>query len=105
MSRKSPSNSGNGFNDIIGVALLGAALLLLVAQLSFDRNDIAFLTTQLNKPPHNWIGLLGAWLAYGFFFMLGAVAYVLPGLLAVFGVAYLLNFLSYLHERLRWSLL
>jgi S-DNA-T family DNA segregation ATPase FtsK/SpoIIIE len=105
MSRKSPSNSGNGFNDIIGVALLGAALLLLVAQLSFDRNDIAFLTTQLNKPPHNWIGLLGAWLAYGFFFMLGAVAYVVPGLLAVFGVAYLLNFLSYLHERLRWSLL
>jgi S-DNA-T family DNA segregation ATPase FtsK/SpoIIIE len=105
MSRKSPSNSGNGFNDIIGVALLGAALLLLVAQLSFDRNDIAFLTTQLNKPPHNWIGLLGAWLAYVFFFMLGAVAYVLPGLLAVFGVAYLLNFLSYLHERLRWSLL
>jgi S-DNA-T family DNA segregation ATPase FtsK/SpoIIIE len=105
MSRKSPSNSGNGFNDIIGVALLGAALLLLVAQLSFDRNDITFLTTQLNKPAHNWIGLLGAWLAYGFFFMLGAVAYVLPGLLAVFGVAYLLNFLSYLHERLRWSLL
>jgi DNA segregation ATPase FtsK/SpoIIIE, S-DNA-T family len=104
MSRKSP-DSGRGFNDVIGVALLAAALLLLVAQWSFDRNDITFLTTQLNKPTHNWIGLLGAWLAYGFFFVLGAVAYVVPFLFAVFGIAYLLNFMSYLRDRLLWSLL
>ena len=63
MSRKSPSDSRNGFDDVIGVALLAAALLLLVAQFSFDRYDISFLTTQLNKPAHNWIGLLGAYLA------------------------------------------
>ena len=47
MSRKTP-DSHNGFNDVIGVALLAAALLLLVAQFSFDRNDISFLTTQAN---------------------------------------------------------
>ena len=45
MSRKTPSNSAHGFGDIIGVALLAAALLLLVAQWSFDRDDISFLTT------------------------------------------------------------
>ena len=50
MSRKSSSDSHNGFADVIGVALLFAALLLLVAQFSFDHNDISFLTTQLNKP-------------------------------------------------------
>jgi S-DNA-T family DNA segregation ATPase FtsK/SpoIIIE len=105
MSRKSPSDSGRGFNDVIGVALLAAALLLLVAQLSFDHNDVSFLNPSVNKPAHNWIGLLGAWLAYGFFFVFGAAAYLLPPLLAAFGVAYLLNFLGWLRERVRWSLL
>jgi S-DNA-T family DNA segregation ATPase FtsK/SpoIIIE len=105
MSRKSPSDSRNGFADVIGVALLAAALLLLVAQFSFDHNDVSFLTTNANKTTHNWIGLLGAWLAYGFFSVFGAAAYLLPLLLAAFGVAYLLNILGYLRERLLWSLL
>jgi len=107
MARKSGENSNpkNGFNDVIGIALLALALLLLVAQLSFDRNDISFLTTRLNKPIQNWIGVLGAWLAWGSFMLFGAAAYVLPWLAGIFGVAYLLNFMGYLRERLRWSLL
>ena len=38
MARKSgdDSNSKNSFNDVIGIALLTLALVLLVAQLSFD---------------------------------------------------------------------
>jgi DNA segregation ATPase FtsK/SpoIIIE, S-DNA-T family len=104
MSRKT-TDSHDGFNDVIGVALLAAALLLLVAQLSFDRNDISFLTTQVNHSAHNWIKLPGAYLAWGTFLLLGIVGYILPWLLALFGVAYLLNFLGYLRERLRWSLL
>ena len=99
------SHPKNGFNDVIGIALLALALLLLVAQLSFDRNDISFLTTRLNKPIHNWIGLLGAWLAWGSFTVVGAAAYVVPWLFGIFGAAYLLNFMGYLRERLRWSLL
>ncbi len=104
MSRKS-SDSGRGFNDVIGVALLAAALLLLVAQLSFDRYDLSFFKDPHNKPVHNWVGPFGAYLAWGTFLPLGVVGYLLPLLFAVFGVAYLLNFLSYLHERLRWSVL
>ena len=42
MSRRTASGSGNGFADVIGIALLAVALLLLVAQWSFDRNDISF---------------------------------------------------------------
>ena len=104
MSRKTPSDSAHGFSDIIGVALLAAALLLLVAQFSFDRNDVSFLTTQLNKPAHNWIGPLGAYLAWASFIPFGLVGYLLPVLFAAFGLAYLLNFPSHLRERLRWSL-
>jgi S-DNA-T family DNA segregation ATPase FtsK/SpoIIIE len=105
MSRKTGSGSNNGFGDVIGVALLAAALLLLVAQLSFDTHDISRLYLPPAKVTHNWIGPLGAHLAWAFFLTLGLVAYLVPPLLAVFGAAYLLNFLGYLRERLRWSLL
>jgi DNA segregation ATPase FtsK/SpoIIIE, S-DNA-T family len=105
MSRRPASGPGNGFADVIGVALLALALLLLVAQLSFDRNDISFLTTQANHSAHNWIKLPGAYLAWGSFLLLGIAAYLLPLVLAVFGTAFLLNFPGYLRERSRWSAL
>jgi S-DNA-T family DNA segregation ATPase FtsK/SpoIIIE len=105
MSRKTASGPNGGFNDVIGIALLAAALLLFVAQFSFDRNDISFLTTQVNASAHNWIKTPGAYLAWGTFLLFGIVGYVLPWLLVLFGAAYLLNFLGYLRERLRWSVL
>jgi S-DNA-T family DNA segregation ATPase FtsK/SpoIIIE len=105
MSRKTGSGSNNGFGDVIGVALLAIALLLLVAQLSFDRYDLSFFRDPHNKPIHNWIGPLGAYLAWGSFLPFGLVGYLLPWLLVLFGAAYLLNFLGYLREHLRWSLL
>src|SRR5271170_7386580 len=104
MSRKT-ADSHNGFGDVIGVGLLAAALLLLVAQFSFDRYDLEFFKDPHNNPIHNWIGTIGAYLAWGVFLPLGLTAYLVPPLLAAFGVAYLLNFLGYLRERLRWSLL
>jgi DNA segregation ATPase FtsK/SpoIIIE, S-DNA-T family len=107
MSRKSSSSSENGFGDVIGVALLAAALLLVVAQLSFDRHDISWLTTSNEShPAHNWIvGPIGAYLAWGFFLVFGVGAYAIPVLLVVFGLAYLFDFLGYLRERTPWSLL
>ena len=108
MARKSDdaSKSNHGFNDVIGIALiLFIALPLLCAQLSFDPKDISWITTAINKPLHNWIGLIGAWLAYASFCLLGGAAYLLPLLAGIFGVSYLFNIFSYLRERLGWSLL
>jgi S-DNA-T family DNA segregation ATPase FtsK/SpoIIIE len=105
MSQKSGADSNHGLNDVIGIALLAAALLLLVAQLSFDRYDLSSVRVPPNTEIHNWIGTIGAYLAYFTFCPLGIAAYLLPWLAAIFGVAYLLNFFSYLRERLRWSLL
>jgi S-DNA-T family DNA segregation ATPase FtsK/SpoIIIE len=103
MSRKSPSDSGRGFNDVIGVALLLlVALPLLVAQLSFDRYDLSFIRIPVNKPVHNWIGPFGAHIAYASFFIFGIGAYAFPLLVAVFGLGYLFNFWSYLRERRLW---
>ena len=107
MARKSDDapKSNHGFNDVIGIALLALALLLLVAQLSFDRYDLPFVRTPPNKEIHNWIGTIGAYLAWFTFVPLGIAAYLLPWISAAFGVAYLLNFLGYLRDRLRWCLL
>jgi S-DNA-T family DNA segregation ATPase FtsK/SpoIIIE len=103
MSRKA-SDSHRGLNDVIGFALLAVALLLLVAQLSFDRYDLSFVST--SNPPHhqthNWAGPLGANAAYAFFFVFGLAAYILPFLLAAFGIGCLTNFFSYLRERRLW---
>ncbi|HEX5218931.1 MAG TPA: DNA translocase FtsK [Verrucomicrobiae bacterium] len=105
MARKGSSESHHGFADVIGIVLLAAAALLLFAQLSFDRNDISGLTTSPNKPLHNWIGWLGAHFAWIFFIAFGVTAYIVPVLFAAFGVAYLFNFLGYLRERSKWSIL
>ena len=106
MSRKTPSGSARGFDDLIGVALLAAALLLLVAQWSFDPHDISFLYKPAVAKPviHNWIGFLGAYFAWASFIPFGLVAYLLPLLLAMFGLAYLVNFPSHLREHSQWSL-
>src|SRR5690242_5773360 len=107
MARKSgqESNSKNGFNDVIGIALLALALLLLVSQLSFDRYDLASVRVPPNKEIHNWIGTIGAYLAWFTFVPFGIAAYLLPWIFGAFGVAFLLNVLAYLRERLGWCLL
>ncbi|HEY3761908.1 MAG TPA: DNA translocase FtsK [Verrucomicrobiae bacterium] len=104
MSRKT-SDSHHGLNDVIGVVLLGAALLLFIAQITFDQHDLKGLSLPQSQVTHDRIGLLGAYLAWSLFVPFGVVAYIVPPLLALFGAAYLLNFLSYLRERLQWSLL
>ena len=105
MSRKADSGSSRGFDDVIGVVLLHAALLLLMAQLSFDPHDIGYLYNPPIRPAHNWIGPLGSYIAWWVFLLLGVVGYFLPFLIAVFGAAYMFGFLHYLRERLQWSLL
>ena len=105
MSRKPGDNSQNGFADVIGIALLALALLLLVAQLSFDRSDLPYARIPPNREIHNWIGTIGAHLAWFAFLPLGVPAYLLPWMLAAFGSAFLLNFPAYLRERPRWMLL
>ena len=91
-------------NEVVGLLLLMVAVLLFVAQLSFDRNDLSFVRVPPNSHPQNWIGTGGAYLAYATFCPLGIGAYVLPWLIALVGFSYLLNVFSYLREHLRWTL-
>lgn len=93
-----------GVSDIIGIVLMALALLLLVAQLSFDRYDIEANKVPANQMVHNWIGSAGALGANLLFQLCGAGAFVLPLLLLIFGMGYLFEFFAYLRPRWPWAL-
>lgn len=107
MARKSNADtqSHHGLNDVVGLILLGAAALLLVAMLSFDSRDISsnFVATE-KQPVHNWIGPLGAHLADKTFFILGISGYLLPFVLLFLGLGCFFEKFSYLRRRWPWAL-
>ena len=92
-----------GFHDIIGVVLLGLAVLLFVAMLSFEPRDISKTATDHNLTARNWIGPAGAWLAHFFFQAFGAAAFVIPILFLLFGIGCFFNTLHYLQRRWPWG--
>ncbi|MCI0745810.1 MAG: DNA translocase FtsK [Verrucomicrobia subdivision 3 bacterium] len=107
MARKDSSkNSGHrGVNDIAGFVLIALAIMLLLAQLSFERNDIRSNAVPPNPTIHNWIGPVGAHMANGLFFIFGAGAFVLPILLLAYGLSNLIAFLGYLRRRRTWAVI
>ncbi len=80
------------------------AVLLLVAVLSFDRYDLASVRTPPNKPAHNWIGPLGAHMAFLCFRLFGIAGYMLPLAVVFVGLGCFFPSLSYLRRRWPWAL-
>src|ERR1700736_1780379 len=65
---------------------LGAiALLLVLALLSYHKDDASFWNTGDGASVNNWIGPVGAWLAGFFFSLFGRPAYLFPVMLAYAG--------------------
>jgi S-DNA-T family DNA segregation ATPase FtsK/SpoIIIE len=105
MARKDATKSqANALNDVIGIVLGAAALLLLVALLSYDPHDSASNLSPPNNPLHNLGGPLGAWVALITFRVFGIGAFMIPVLLAMYGLGYILEFLAYLQKRWVWGL-
>ena len=105
MARKASANSesSRGFNDIIGVVLMGLAVLLLVALFSYESSDVATNKMPPNLPVRNWIGPFGARLADYCFLWVGAAAYVLPVLLFLVGLGCFFDAFAYLRRRWFWE--
>ncbi len=101
--RESDSNqTSRGYNDVIGITLIAIGMLLMVAQLSYDSWDLRIIHDPPNSPVKNWIGTVGAHLAYYSFRIFGAAAYVLPLLFYFFGLSNLWSYLEYARKRW-WS--
>jgi len=99
--------AGRGGGDILGIALICAALLLLAALVSYDRHDLLSNYAPADPAQHlvrNWIGGFGAALADGCFKAFGAAAYLLSVLFLGFGLAQFVPLLGYLRRRWPWAL-
>jgi S-DNA-T family DNA segregation ATPase FtsK/SpoIIIE len=76
-------------SEVIGVALFMAALIWLIALVSYDASDpVWFFTTETSRPPNNFIGRVGAFGAELSFQALGYAAFLGPLLLGLAGWNY-----------------
>jgi S-DNA-T family DNA segregation ATPase FtsK/SpoIIIE len=81
----------SGGREIWAVALVGLSLLLLLSLISYDPYDVGHVAASGRKPVANFIGPVGAWIAFGTFQTFGLAAYGLMAVLAVIGGTLLLG--------------
>jgi S-DNA-T family DNA segregation ATPase FtsK/SpoIIIE len=76
-------------SEFFGVALFAAALLWIVALVTWEPTDpVWFFSAGATDPPANFAGLVGAFLAEISFQLLGYVSFLVPGALVVLGWHY-----------------
>ncbi len=91
----SPTRSRR-LNEILGLMVLAAAALLLIALASYTPSDPSFNTAAApssaglaHGPAQNWTGIIGAYFADAMLQMLGIAAFFLPLLLVRVGVCWM----------------
>src|SRR5439155_1371370 len=77
--------------EIWAVVLVGLALLLLLSLISYAPFDVGNSAGNAGQPVANFIGPVGAWLAFATFQTFGLGAYFLMVTLAVIGTALLMR--------------
>ncbi|MFT5496631.1 MAG: S-DNA-T family DNA segregation ATPase FtsK/SpoIIIE [Kiritimatiellia bacterium] len=84
----------NGFSlrrDFWGFGMLILCLVLFLSVLSYQSADVAAIQSPPNSPPHNLIGVFGAWTAFILFMSLGVGGYLVPLVLGIMGVLLLVR--------------
>ena len=81
----------SGGREIWAVILVVLSLLLLLSLISYDPYDVGHVSASNHKPATNFIGPVGAWIAFGTFQTFGLAAYGLMAVLAVIGATLLLG--------------
>ena len=79
-------------NELLGLLLLGAGVLLLLAMLSYAPTDPSLDTAggeAVGRAAHNWAGLFGAYAADAVLQAIGVAAFLLPMLLLRLGISWL----------------
>ena len=62
--------------DLAGILAICGSILLACAMFTYDPRDVSLL----HSPPtsHNWVGVVGAWVAFGLYQFVGWSANLLP---------------------------
>lgn len=104
MATKSPE-SERGVRGAWGIILLVLSVFVGLSVFSYDWRDISLFKALPNDPPCNLIGLVGAWLSFGLFYLMGVTAYLVPFLCVVLGLIFLLRRDERIWPRSVWGLL
>ncbi|MFM8657347.1 MAG: DNA translocase FtsK 4TM domain-containing protein, partial [Chthoniobacterales bacterium] len=105
---KTEGSSSKAWNEVIGLALLGAGTLLFLALVSYSPDDVPswvpIISSQggSNESTQNFIGPVGAIVAGLCYFLLGAGSYLLSVVLIGFGGAKFLSGEKLLKKRAGW---
>lgn len=84
-------------NEVRGVILVAAGLMVLASIVRFSRLDLPFYTSHPNYPPQNLLGIFGAYLGGAIIFLLGLpTSFLLPILIILLGVKYFRQDVPYL---------
>jgi DNA segregation ATPase FtsK/SpoIIIE, S-DNA-T family len=79
-------------NEIIGMVVLVAAVLLLLALASYTPTDPSFNTVGhyvTGRPAHNWTGMVGAYLSDAMLQLIGVASFFLPLVLGRLGLCWM----------------
>ena len=76
-------------NEIKLIFSLAIALVIFISLLTFNQNDIKFLTSNPDIPRSNVVGFVGAYLAWILRFLMGFGAYIVPAFIALCGILFL----------------
>jgi len=71
---------------IVSLSLFATAIILILSLLSFSKDDFFLYTSSPNEPAHNYIGILGVYLAGYLTFSLGYASYLIVFLLIFEGL-------------------
>ena len=75
-----------GWRELWGIILVGLSVLVLLSLISYQPGDIPLVQTPPNSPALNFIGPVGAWIAYTIFMGLGVVGYLVSVILGITGL-------------------
>jgi len=79
-------------NESIGLLLAVVAILMALSLVSFSIDDPSFniaRSSAVHAKPHNFVGIVGAYVADGFFQILGYTSYLIPIFLGVYAFYWL----------------
>ncbi|MBI5686357.1 MAG: DNA translocase FtsK [Verrucomicrobia bacterium] len=75
--------------EVNAILLLGVSVVLFLSFVSFVPEDISWVKAPPNSPAHNFVGPLGAWVAYLLALPFGNSVWLLFALALGFGIAFL----------------